>query len=186
MIRALEPVDVLTCHEGIVKAYSEVFAEPPWNETTEDFEGFTRSLHEYAGWPGFRGAVAVDEAGDIHSFALGADWIHDNWWCSRVEEDLGPRAADWTKHCFHLIELAVRKEFRGEGYGGELYDALVRDLPHDTAILSTNRLGPVAAATLYARRGWKLLLEEWRHCDECDPVQVLGIIEPAGSARDSA
>jgi GNAT superfamily N-acetyltransferase len=186
MIRRLEPEDVLTCHDAIVDAYTEVFAEPPWNEDANNFAAFEDSLYEYAGWPGFRGAIATDEAGEVQGFTLGADWLHDNWWCSRVDEDLGRRAASWTSDCFHLIELAVRRAHRGEGYGSELYEALVTALPHRTAILSTNRLGPIAAATLYARRGWKVLLEEWRHCADCEPRQVLGLTEPALSARSIA
>jgi GNAT superfamily N-acetyltransferase len=181
--RILEPEDVLTCHAGIVDAYSEVFAEPPWDEDAANFDAFAESLLEYGGWPGFRGAVLVDNSGAIQGFTLGGDWISDNWWCSGVTEDLGPRAGEWTSSCFHLIELAVRREHRCNGYGADLYDALVRGLPHRTAILSTNKLGPVAAARLYARRGWRLLLEDWRHCDQCPPVQVLGLREPALSAR---
>jgi GNAT superfamily N-acetyltransferase len=170
----------------MVNAYAEVFAEPPWNEDEDSFEAFARSLLEYAGSPGFRGAVLCEPSGAIEGFALGADWIPDNWWCSRVTEGLGPRAADWTSSCFHLLELAVRREHRGNGYGADLYDALVGGLPHRTAILSTNKLGPVAAARLYARRGWRLLLEEWRHCEQCPPVQVLGLREPALSAGASS
>ncbi len=183
-IVGLDPKDVASFHAGIVDAYAEVFAEPPWNETAENFEAFAESLPEYAASKGFRGAVAIDVFGCVRGFALGMDWDPEHWWCSRVAEDLGPRAAEFTTDCFHLVELALRSAGRGQGYGNLLYDELVGGLPHRTAILSTNRLGPVAAATLYARRGWKLLLEEWRHCSHCDPVQVLGLTEPAMSARE--
>lgn len=179
----LQQEDVPTYHDGIVDAYAEVFAEEPWNESSDNFTYFADALLDHAEQDGFRGAVLIDGPGVVHGFALGVEWEPEHWWCSRVAEDLGPRAQTWTEQCFHLLELAVRREHRGAGHGNALYDALVSDLPHRTAILSTNRLGPVAAATLYARRGWKLLLEEWRHCDGCDPVQVLGLVEPALSAR---
>ena len=178
MVKRLTSADVGDYHAGIVDAFAEVFADPPWNETQRDFDAFANSLCEYAAAPGFRGAVLLDDAGGVQGFALGMDWEHDHWWCSRVEEDLGPQSPAWTDDCFHLVELAVRHAYRGEGHGAALYDALVGGIPDKTAILSTNRLGPVAAASLYARRGWRLLLEEWRHCVQCEPVQVLGLCDP--------
>lgn len=175
--------NVLSFHAGLVDVYAEVFAESPWDETDEDFDAFARTIRSHEGRPDFRGAVLVDDDGRVEGFTYGHDWVHDNWWCEAVERDLGPRAEAWTSDCFHLCELAVRSAHRGHGYGADLYDALVADLPHRTSILSTNRLGPIAAATLYARRGWKLLLEDFQHCDLCPPVQVLGLTEPALSAR---
>lgn len=142
----------------------------------------TSSPPTYAGRPGFRGAVLTDAAGTVQGFTLGTDWRYESSWCSQVERDLGPRADRWTSDCFHLIELAVREAHRGQGHGAALYDALVAGLPHRTAILSTNRLGPVAAATMYARRGWRLLIEDWRHCCDCEPIQILGLTDPALSA----
>lgn len=180
------PFDIERDHASTVDAYAEVFAEPPWDETIENVTWFARELYDYATSPGFRGAVLLDADDRVQGFTFGADWTSDNWWCEAVERELGSRAERWTAHCFHLIELAVRREHRGKGHGAALYDALVEALPHRTAILSTNRLGPVAAATLYARRGWKLLLEEWRHCQDCDSVQVLGLSEPAMSKRSNA
>ena len=182
-VRTVGPHDLERYHAGIVDAYAEVFAEPPWNENEQQFAAFGESLYDHAASSGFRCAVAVDPEHVVHGFTLGADWESGHWWCSRVEQDLGPRAPVWTLDCFHLMELAVRRAYRGSGYGGRLYDELVGGIPHGTAILSTNRLGPVAAATLYARRGWKLLLEEWRHCADCELVQVLGLRDPALSAR---
>ena len=66
-----DPRDVLKYHHGIVEACAEVFSEQPRNEGDDNFTAFADGLKEYAGSPGFRAAVATDEAGEIQGVRLG-------------------------------------------------------------------------------------------------------------------
>ncbi|HVL81191.1 MAG TPA: GNAT family N-acetyltransferase [Actinomycetota bacterium] len=177
-VLSVVPGEVERYRPGIVEVYRRVFTAHPWSEPAEWADGFGDGLVEWRRFtPGFRLVVALDDD-RVAGFAMGATWDPENWFCGPITQLLDPI---WTRSCFHLMELALLPEHRGRKIGGLMHDEILDDLDADTALLSTNRLGPPPAASLYINRGWQLLLRDWRHCEECDPVHVMGaVLRPIG------
>lgn len=142
------------------RVYDDVFAdqdEESWRSDTFD---------RHTARPDFRLAIARD-AGEVVGFAYGYTGHRGEYWPDRVVEALGPVADTWVGGHFEFVELAVLPAYRRRGIGGDLHDALMSDLPHQRALLST-AAATTPAVRLYRSRGWERigLLD--------DDVQVMG------------
>ena len=113
----------------VVRAiYSDVYAEPPYLEGPADFDDFGQSLPRRAAAPGFRLVVAY-VGNEAVGFALGHELgAQTRWW----DGALAPLPEDVTSErpgrTFAVIELAVRKPWRGHGYAGQLHSHLIAGL----------------------------------------------------------
>lgn len=113
----------------IVRAlYSEVYAEPPYLEGPADFDDFGQSLPRRAAAPGFRIVVAY-VANEAVGFALGHELgARTRWWDGALAALPDDLTSEWSGRTFAVIELAVRKPWRGRGYATQLHAHLVAGL----------------------------------------------------------
>ena len=149
--------DVRPLRDDLVEIYRDAFCAPPYEETEADVAQFRdETLPEHLGRDGFRCAVARD--GDrIVGFAYGYTGARGHSWTDAAAEALGPElAAEWIGGRFELVELAVRRAFRGRGLGSALHDLVLTGLPHRRAVLATWG-EEYPEWHLYRRRGWERL-----------------------------
>jgi ribosomal protein S18 acetylase RimI-like enzyme len=111
---------------------------------------FTRQ----ASRPDFRGLVAV--AGDeVVGMVFGSHSQPGQWWYDHVALRLGedhPALQD----AWMLTELAVAPEWRGQGIGAALHDAVLAAQPCTRVLLSTEVSNDLAR-DMYEHRGWRYL-----------------------------
>lgn len=131
-------------------AYLAAFGAPGYDEPPSYAAAFVDSrLPEHAGRPGFRMTVArVD--GALAGFAYG--------FAAELGQGSPVLTGDWLGGHFELVELAVVPSAQGHGLGGRLHDALLADLPHRRALLSTWADPTLPAPRLFRSRGWQVLL----------------------------
>lgn len=161
-IRTLSLQELTAVRGQILAVYQAAFAEPPYFEKEEDAARFAASLTRHAQRAGFRCCVAEDSVtGQVLGFAYGYTSQAGQWWYDRVAQVLDQKIiAAWLDGAFEFVELAVIPSMQGHGIGGRLHDALLADLPHRTAILSTYQ-AEIAALRLYRRKGWITLLQDY-------------------------
>jgi ribosomal protein S18 acetylase RimI-like enzyme len=161
-ILTLSSQELTAVRDQILAVYQAAFAEPPYFETEEDVARFAESFTRHAQRAGFRCCVAEDNAtGQVLGFAYGYTSQAGQWWYDRVAAALDQKTiAAWLNGAFEFVELAVIPSMQGQGIGGRLHDALLADLPHRTAVLSTYQV-EIAALRLYHRKGWLILLQDY-------------------------
>jgi ribosomal protein S18 acetylase RimI-like enzyme len=144
----------------LVDLYRAAFTAPPYDEDEASIERFRdEQLPRHAEREGFRCVIARN--GDcVVGFAYGYTGRRGQWWtdyvAARVPDAL---AQQWLGAHFEFVELAVHPEHQGRGIGGALHDALLTDLPHHRALLSTWQ-DDLPARRLYLNRGWQVLAQE--------------------------
>jgi ribosomal protein S18 acetylase RimI-like enzyme len=145
---------------ALAAIYRASFAESPYEEGEEDVERFARSqLPTHTRRRDFRCAIAR-EGGELVGFAYGYTGEAGQFWTEWVRERIpADLAEEWLGGHFEFVELAVLPDHQRRGIGSALHDALLADLPHQRALLSTLR-EDTAARRLYLRRGWRVLWED--------------------------
>lgn len=149
--------DVVANADRLAAVYGVAFAA--YGETDDDTAAFRhRSLPIHAGRDDFRCVVVLDDD-ELIGFGYGYRGAPGQYWTDRVA-DLAPPAVvrGWLGGHFEVVELAVLPASQGCGLGGALHDALLADLPHPAALLSTWQYD-TPARRLYLRRGWQPLAE---------------------------
>ena len=113
----------------VVRAiYSEVYAEPPYLEGPADFDDFGQSLPRRTAAPGFRVVVAY-VGNEAVGFALGHELsARRGGGTARSPRCPDDVTREWPGRTFAVIELAVRKRWRGRGYAGQLHAHLIAGL----------------------------------------------------------
>jgi len=182
------PADaILHVRPALLAIYRSAFTGPPYHESEATVRQFRRALEEHVHRPGLKFVVAL--AGDegagrefadrpaeaIVGFAYGHTSRPGQWWYDAVTKRLDPAVnAVWMDDPFEVVELAVRPGFQGQGIGGRLHDALLRGLPHRTAVLST-AAAETAATHLYRKRGWVILSETFTFPGSSVPYVIMGL-----------
>ncbi|GAA3516955.1 GNAT family N-acetyltransferase [Actinocatenispora rupis] len=131
----------------------------PYGEDDGTAETFReRSLPSHAGRTDFRCVAAVEDDA-LLGFGYGYQGARGQYWTDRVAGLAPADVVDsWLGGHFEVVELAVLPPEQGRGIGTALHDALLTDLPHPVALLSTWQ-HDTPARRLYLRRGWQPLAE---------------------------
>ncbi|MFB7250783.1 GNAT family N-acetyltransferase [Microbacterium sp. NPDC056234] len=137
--------------------YARVFAEQPYREEVEASRtSFMERIRRYgASKPHLRLVLAKDGA-DVVGLALGTGIAAGDWWRDRIAPLLehDARARWFGDGCFSVMELAVALAHRRSGIAANLMDALLKDLPYATAVLSRYAEAE-DAGRFYASLGWR-------------------------------
>lgn len=160
----------------LAAVYRRVFTLPPYLETKADVRVFASLLGDYQASPEVRCSVARETThGRVLGFALGYTTEPGDWWYDSMTGQLSPeRATYWLDSPFAFADLAVVPQAQGRGVGGRLHDALLAGLPHRVALLSTIRAA-TPASRLFRRRGWSVLVPEFRLPQSPMPYCVMGL-----------
>jgi len=134
--------------DEFVDLYQQVYAEPPYEETTDDAISFGRRLTEEAQRPGFSLVAAVEDD-NVIGFAHGYTFGPDQWW--KAADATPPEVHTLPK--FAIMELVVRKDHRGQGIASALMRALLASRTEAYATLCTNPAAPARA--IYQAWGWQ-------------------------------
>jgi ribosomal protein S18 acetylase RimI-like enzyme len=157
MIEVLDPAAALAVVGSLRDVYLSAFGAPGYDETAERADQFaSEQLPTHAARAGFK-LVASRAGGAVTGFAYGFTGERGQWWPDRIAEAAPEIADKWVGGHFEFVELAVATSAQRQGLGAALHDALMTDLPHAKALLSTytdDRPG----SRLYRRKGWQLLV----------------------------
>ncbi len=134
---------------------------------------------------GFRavGAFAEDpRAGEkLVGFGYGYLVAPGQWWHDQVRHALDRRTAKrWLPGAFEVCELHVAPDHQSQGLGRQLLHALVADLPHPAALLSTPD-AETKAFRLYHADGFVDLARGYHFPGDARPFAILGTRLPLGS-----
>jgi ribosomal protein S18 acetylase RimI-like enzyme len=154
------PQEVDPVAPEIIDVYRAAFGAPGYDESEEDVAHFGHEqLPQHVRREGFRLVLARAADGQAVGFAYGYTGRPGQWWCDRMREKVPAEIADaWLGGHFEVVELGVRPEAQRRGIGAALHDALLADLPHDRALLTTWR-DDRPARRLYLRKGWRPLAD---------------------------
>ncbi len=126
-----------------------------------------RLAEEARSFPGFQFHAALDGE-ELVGFIYGYHLQRTNWWPQMILPALREAGQDhWLDDCFELVEFAVDPARQGTGIGSRLYDALLAGVTEPRALLGTDP-PPTAAHSLYRKRGWITILDDW-HITPDDP-----------------
>lgn len=156
-ILTLTGPQAVTRTEDLVAVYAAAFSAPGYDEPPEAATTFgADQLPVHAERDGFRRVLALHDGGPV-GFAYGYTGERGQWWSDRVAERAPASVVDeWLGGHFEVVELAVVPSTQGRGLGTTLMAALLRDLPHERALLTTYA-DDRAAPRLYRRTGWRVL-----------------------------
>jgi ribosomal protein S18 acetylase RimI-like enzyme len=160
LIEELSNAQTLDLLPDLVEVYRAAFTAAPYGEDESAVARFRdEQLPRHAERTGFRCVIARENEGVV-GFAYGYTGRRGQWWTDYVAGRVPHELADeWLDGHFEFVELAVHPDHQRRGIGGALHDALLKDLPHDRALLSTWRVD-TPARRLYLNRGWQVLAEE--------------------------
>jgi len=145
--------------DELTLVYRSAFTAPGYDETEEKVLRFRDDqLPAHVGRDGFRCAT-LHVGGRLAGFAYGYTGARGQWWSDQLVEHAPQPIVDaWVGGHFDFVALAVDPHWHGRGFGTALHDALLLDLPHSRALLTTYR-DDRPAPRLYRRLGWTLLHE---------------------------
>jgi ribosomal protein S18 acetylase RimI-like enzyme len=128
--------------------------------------------------PGFRavGAFATTPEGgeQLVGFGYGYQIAPGQWWHDQVRAALDRRTAKrWLPGAFEVCELHVHPDAQSRGLGRQLLHALVADLPHPVALLSTPD-SDTKAFRLYHADGFVDLARGYHFPGDPRPFAILG------------
>ncbi|MEU4420320.1 GNAT family N-acetyltransferase [Actinoplanes sp. NPDC024001] len=155
--------------EELARIYAEVYAEPPydsgelWSEAA--FVDRTRRQAVRNGFAFY--AALVDR--QVAGFSFGLPLAEGVWWSGDATE---PPADLRAASKFAVIELIVRRRWRGMGIGHRLLDRLLADRTEQFAILTAMPAAP--ARQMYERWGW-IKTGTARHLPESPVLDALAL-----------
>jgi ribosomal protein S18 acetylase RimI-like enzyme len=139
---------------------------------------------------GFRavGAFAATGMGEdraaeeLVGFGYGYVVAPGQWWHDQVRAALDRRTAKrWLPGAFEVCELHVHPDHQSRGLGRQLLHALVADLPHPAALLSTPD-SDTKAFRLYHADGFVDLARGYHFPGDSRPFAILGARLPLRGA----
>lgn len=138
--------------EEYAEAYTEIYAEPPYDSgplySRERFlERTGRQVHR----PGFELLAAVDAGSRaLAGFCFGFRFEAGTWWGGEAS---APPAEVVDADKVAVIELILRKAYRGRGCGKALLEAFLAGREEPWATLLAHPAAPAHAK--YERWGWR-------------------------------
>ena len=136
--------------DELVEVYREAYAEPPYDAgSLWEEKAFRDRTGRQVERNGFT-LVTARVGGALIGFAFGLVFPAGGWWAGQAEL---PPAEILDPAKFAVIELVVRKAWRGRGLGHRLLDELLAGRPEPYAMLTAMREAPVRQ--MYARWGWQ-------------------------------
>lgn len=131
----------------------------------EAVEGVRERFAAHSERDGYRGFVAVDDAGLVVGFVYGhasrvGQSYHDRLRAALSTDDY----RDWLTDGYELVELGVSADRRREGLGTALHDRAFDGVEQATAVLTTESTNEPARA-FYERHGWSLVHEPFHVAD---------------------
>jgi ribosomal protein S18 acetylase RimI-like enzyme len=142
--------------------------------------------------PGFRAVGAFARRGEdddaaveeLVGFGYGYVVAPGQWWHDQVRAALDRRTAKrWLPGAFEVCELHVHPDHQSRGLGRRLLHALVADLPHPAALLSTPD-ADTKAFRLYHADGFVDLVRGHHFPGDSRPFAILGArlpLQPSGT-----
>lgn len=169
-LRALTPADGLLV--AAAECYREAHADP------DRLPAVRARFERHATYPGWRGYVALagfDDAGAsrvvgyVYGYSSGEDQRYHRHLRGCLPHHL---AARWLADSFEFVELGVHPDCRRQGVATALHDAVLADVEHDTAVLTTG-VDNATALAFYDDLGW---VHVWEPCrfEGGSPMTVLG------------
>ncbi len=154
----IQPLDLAgSALDDVIALYNAV-----WGKSGAGAAAVDAQIRRHPRYPGFKAVVARAPDDRAVGFAYGYTNAPGQWWHERVAEHLGAeRTAGELTGSFCVTELAVLPSHRRHGLGRRLLAALLADLPHAAATLSTQRDNRPARA-LYEAAGWDYLIARMR------------------------
>ncbi len=137
--------------DDITRLYVEVHAEPDQaSGSLYGRDAFVTRTRNQTNREGFSIVYARDRGAGLVGFSFGVPLGPGQWWTGEASP---PPDTILAATKFAVIELIVKKDWRGRGLGRRLLDHLLRDRPEPYAILTARSNTP--ARTIYARWGWQ-------------------------------
>lgn len=147
--------------------YAEVFADPPYGETADDVAATFRRFRSQCRKESFRAALARAEDGEpvgmAYGHCLGVDTV---WWDRLVEPVSDDMRREDGHRTFGLMELAVRRPWRGRGVARRLHATLLDGVGAARVLLNVHP-GSRAASAAYRAWGYRKVGEArpWQGAD---------------------
>ena len=161
--------------DDAISVHREAFSQWPHEIPDEELAEFGQYFLDLADLTGFLCVAAIDIGPDsVVGFAFG--WTSEPGirWRDAVETALGPKVAhEWLTDSFEFALIATDPKLQGKGIGGRLHDALLHEVPHRRAVLSTLQ-EESPALRLFRNRGWQTLLSGVAFEEGGKPFLILG------------
>ncbi|MGH3565891.1 MAG: GNAT family N-acetyltransferase [Pseudonocardia sp.] len=134
--------------DELTEVYEEIHSgSPEYDYLIYRRDHFIPRTEEQAAQEGFE-LVTVHADGQIAGFSFGFPFAPGGWWAGTTKPTVD--LLDATK--FAVIELDVRRAYRGQGWGRALLDKLLADRQEDFATLTAIRDSTTQA--MYERWDW--------------------------------
>ena len=133
----------------LAEIYSEVYAEPPYSSgALWSADAFINRTRRQAARNGFA-FVCARIGSELVGFGFGLTFDEGTWWSG----DATPPPSEILKaQKFAVIELVIRRQWRGQGIGHGMLNQLLADRSESYAILTAMPNAP--AREIYRRWGW--------------------------------
>jgi len=171
----LSAQEIAPVQSQIIEIYQQAFRGPPYYKDANEVRGFINVFPHHQSRDGFRCIIAREqETGLLAGFAYGYTGFDGQWWHNLVVRTMEPEMVQfWMSNVFEVVEVAVLPSMQGHGFGARIHDALLEDLPHRTATLSTLH-EETTALKMYDNRGWVTLLPNFVFPGYEEPYRIMG------------
>lgn len=159
-LKAFDSKSAIGMREQVVSVYRSVYSLPPYLESENQIESFSKSWEARASSAGFLFYGALDEKDRLVGFSYGWQSLAGDAWNVKLSQQLGERSSQWLSDCFEFVDLAVDPSAQGSGLGRNLTKGLFDLVEAKTAVLMTHQTATKASA-MYLRDGWVKLVENF-------------------------
>ncbi|GAB3450590.1 GNAT family N-acetyltransferase [Actinophytocola sediminis] len=151
----------LTVHTGdtssldpVMHMYSEIYAEPPYHEDSDDVEQFAQHWVSWTGTAGF--TLALAQVDDLFvGFSFGVPLSPDTGWWSGLRDPVEDELTnEYPGRTFAIIELAVLAPYRRRGIGESLHNKLLERRTEERVTL-LSRADAAPARSAYSAWGYQ-------------------------------
>ncbi|ADG90171.1 N-acetyltransferase [Thermobispora bispora] len=153
-VRATGEAAERACSDEYADAYTEIYAEPPYHSgPLYSRDRYLERTRRQVRSEGFELVSAIDAAtGELAGFCFGLTFPPGSWWAGQVSD---PPAEVLTAPKVAVIELILRKPYRGRGYGRRLLAEFLAGRSEPYAMLLSHPQAPAHA--MYEHWGWRVV-----------------------------